>query len=200
MNPPSLIRRRLVLAGAALVSLPACAAESREIAHRPWGAIEPAEAAPDIDVSLADGTRGRLVDLLRGKTSAIQFVFTGCSATCSLQGAIFQSLQAQLARHPIGGAQLLSISIDPANDTAVAMTAWLRRFGAQPGWQAAIPASGDLARLARLARLYRDERNPADSHIDQAFISSRSARFVWKTDHLPTPESVHDALRYYASH
>lgn len=197
MNPPSLIRRRLVLAGAALVPLPACAAESREIAHRPWGAIEPAEAAPDIEVSLADGTRGRLVDLLRGKTSAIQFVFTGCSATCSLQGAIFQSLQAQLARHPIGGAQLLSISIDPANDTAVAMTAWLRRFGAQPGWQAAIPASGDLARLARL---YRDERNPADSHIDQAFIASRSARFVWKTDHLPTPESVHDALRYYASH
>ncbi|MFA8356923.1 SCO family protein [Burkholderia ubonensis] len=186
-----------MLASAAFVSLPTFAAESREIPHHPWGAIEPAESMPDIGIVLANGARRKLGDMLRGMTTAIQFVFTGCSATCPLQGAIFQTLQAKLAQRPIPDVQLLSISIDPANDTPVAMTAWLKRFDARSGWQAAIPSSNDLEALERL---YRDVRNPADSHIDQTFISSRSAQLVWKTDHLPTPESVYDALCYYASH
>lgn len=190
-------RRRFLLASAAYLCLPAAAAEIREIPHNPWGRIEPADSVPDIGISLADGTRARLRDVLRGKTTAVQFIFTGCSSMCPLQGAIFQALQSMLTKSPIADTQLLSISIDPANDSPVALSAWLRRFDAKPGWLAAVPESRDIDSLKRL---YIDQRNTADSHTDQVFVSNRSVELIWKTSRLPTPLSVYDALRYFASH
>ncbi|MGU7843760.1 SCO family protein [Burkholderia sp. AW33-5] len=186
-----------MLASAAYLCLPAFAEESREIPHNPWGLIEPPDTVPDTAVSLADGTRRQLRNVLRGKVTAIQFVFTGCSSTCPLQGAIFRELQAQLAQSPIADAQLLSISIDPANDSPVALATWLRRFDAKPGWLAVVPESREIDSLKRL---YSDPRNTSDSHVDQVFVSNRSMELIWKTSRLPTPASVYDALRYFASH
>ncbi|MCU9953976.1 SCO family protein [Burkholderia sp. BKH01] len=197
MNALYLSRRRFLLASAAYLCLPASAAETREIPHNPWGKIEPADSVPDIGLSLADGTRGRLRDVLRGKVAAVQFIFTGCSSTCPLQGAIFQALQSMLEKSPIADTQLLSISIDPANDSPVALSGWLKRFDAKPGWLAVVPEGRDIESLKRL---YIDQRNTADNHVDQVFVSNRSMELVWKTGRLPTPLSVYDALRYFASH
>ncbi|KUY84081.1 SCO family protein [Burkholderia sp. RF4-BP95] len=197
MNMLDLSRRGFLLASAAYFCLPAFAAEPREIPHNPWGPIEPADPVPDTEILLANGARGRLRDLLRGKLTAIQFIFTGCSSTCPLQGAIFQSLQSSLAKSPIADTQLLSISIDPANDTPVALSAWLARFDAKPGWLAVVPGSPGIESLKRL---YFDQRNTADSHVGQVFVSNRSTDLVWKSGPLPTPSSVYGALRYFASH
>ena len=79
-----------------------------------------------------------LQTLLKGHITAVQLMFTGCTATCPIQGAIFADAASQLAT---AGRELrlLSISIDPLGDDAQALTAWLQRYGAQPQrWGAAV--------------------------------------------------------------
>ena len=74
-------------------------------------------------------TLGRSIDLstlLRGKVTAVQLMFAGCSSTCPIQGAVFAAV-AQQVKAP--DAQLLSLTIDPLGDSPQALRSWLGRFG-----------------------------------------------------------------------
>jgi len=64
------------------------------------------------------GAATNLAELLRGRVTALQPMFTGCSATCPIQGALFaQAQHALLGRWqsptPV---QWLSLSIYPLAD------------------------------------------------------------------------------------
>jgi protein SCO1/2 len=128
-------RRRLLIAGAAAVAAPAA------FAHTGLGPVLPRVRAPNLELTLHDGSKSSLQGLLQGRVCAVQLMFTGCSATCPLQGAVFAALQQQLSgpAAALPGARLLSISIDPLADDARALAAWRRRFGADERWIAAVP-------------------------------------------------------------
>src|SRR4051812_43034469 len=93
----------------------------------------PAPTLPDIAVQTQDGSTVRLAEMLRGRTVAINFVFTSCTTVCPLMGSSFARVQELL-----GGASkdvsLISVSIDPAHDTPAKLTAWSKRFGVRLGW------------------------------------------------------------------
>lgn len=91
--------------------------------------------APDVDVVDQTGrTRRFASDLLRGRTVAINFVFTTCTSICTPLGAAFKSLQDELARTGATDVHLISVSVDPLNDTPEAMRAFGQKFGAGKQW------------------------------------------------------------------
>ena len=76
-------------------------------------------------------------DLLKGRVVAINFIFTGCSTVCPLTGANFAALQKHLAKTH-DHVNLISVSIDPLNDTPARLLAWRNKFevpdNTAPGW------------------------------------------------------------------
>lgn len=185
------LSRRCCLASTAMGLLALAGMRAR--AHESAGPVQPARPAPAVGLTDQDGRRLTLPQLLLGKRSAMQLVFTGCSTVCPLQGAVFAQVQARLTQRPLDGAQLLSLSIDPLGDTPTALRAWLARFGAQAHWIAAVPALSDVDHLQRaLAEVQPDA---LDRHSNQVFFFDRTAKLAWRSTELPSALEVEQALR-----
>jgi protein SCO1/2 len=137
---------------------------------------------------LQDGSQADLAARLRNVVTGVQLIFTRCSALCPLQGALFASVARGL-RAPT--ARLLSISIDPENDSPAALREWMARFGSHDAWSAAAPREGDIEQL--LAFL-RGKAEGADRHTGKVYVFDRQARLVFRTIELPPPAQVIDVL------
>ncbi|MEQ1636521.1 MAG: SCO family protein [Methylococcales bacterium] len=70
-------------------------------------------------------------DLIKGKTVAINFIFTTCSSSCPLATAVFKQVQNQLGAQQV---QLISISVDPGTDTPERLNAFAQQFKIKSGW------------------------------------------------------------------
>jgi cytochrome oxidase Cu insertion factor (SCO1/SenC/PrrC family) len=74
---------------------------------------------------------------LHGKVWIVTFIFTRCRSTCPAQSAELAKLQESLSQHAqwddIG---LLSITVDPENDTPAVLAAYAKQYEADPAhWQ-----------------------------------------------------------------
>ncbi len=152
-------RRRWLGAAAALIAAPWAA--SHTLAHGSFGPVQPALAAPALSLSDMNGQRVALTTMLTGRVTALQLMFTGCSATCPIQGAMFADVQQRLAADD-PRLRLLSVSIDPLGDDPKALRAWLAKFGAQASrWSAALPqlkevdSTEDMPNPPELVRLLK---------------------------------------------
>ena len=165
-----------------------CGARPRDArAHDLIGIVSPPSPAPAIEVKTLQGNVSRLGELLRGRVSALQLMFTGCSATCPISGALFADLQGRLVAAP-RNLRLLSISIDPLGDDPASMQAWLRRHGAQVGrWGGALSTLSDVDRLLDFAG---GRRAGVDRHTAQVYVFDAQARLCYRTAPLPPPASV----------
>jgi protein SCO1/2 len=106
------------------------------------------KAVPDVAVQTEDGRTLRFYsDLVQGRVVAINFVFTSCTTVCPLMGARFARLQQLLGDAP--AVSLISVSIDPTNDTPRRLAAWRNRLGGRPGWTLVTGAKPDLDTLTR---------------------------------------------------
>jgi protein SCO1/2 len=156
------------------------------------GRVNPPVPVPDVPVRCADGDMASLATMVQGHATALHLMFTGCSTVCPIQGAIFQRVQSLLPDQGAHAIQLLSLSIDPVGDTPAAMRTWLKRFDAHDGWIAVAPDPKDLDRLLEL---FGQGRNAVESHATQVNIINRRGELVWRTQQLPSADSIADILR-----
>lgn len=88
------------------------------------------------DVRVFDQTGKQLNfyrDLIKGRTVAINFIFTTCTGVCPPMTATFRKVQQNLpARTP--PIQLISVSVDPMTDTPERMREFAAKFHPAPGW------------------------------------------------------------------
>lgn len=194
MNPLTcpVSRRDLLKGVAALALLRTTAGVS---AHGLLGPVTPALPLPALEVMLHDGRRLPLAAVLRGRPTALQLMFTGCSSICPVQGAVFAELQALLRRETAGRApapQLLSISIDALGDDAPALARWRTQFGAGADWRAGVP---DLAGVDRLLDTLRGRATGVDRHSAQVFIVDGAGRLVYRCAELASATAVAQVLR-----
>jgi protein SCO1/2 len=181
-------RRRLLGAGAlALMGVSATGRAAGGV-----GPVLPPVAAPALPLRRHDGATRALATQLRGAVTAVQLMFTGCSTVCPIQGALFADLQAAIAAEHGTTPRLLSLSIDPLGDDPVALSAWLRRFGAGAAWSAAAPAP---EALEAMLSLFRGAAAAGDRHTGQVYVFDREAKMVWRTSELPPSAEVMAALR-----
>jgi protein SCO1/2 len=157
---------------------------------RGHGKINPPVAVPNIPLVRHDGASTRLLPLVAGHATAVQLMFTACTTTCPIQAAIFARVETKLPDMAARRLQLLSLSIDPEDDTPKALSAWRRRFHAGPYWIAAAP---DVADLPSMQEFFG--KGALADHSTQVHILDRQGRLVWRTFEMPTAEEIAEVLQ-----
>ena len=102
---------------------------------------------PDTVVLDQDGRRLSFYsDLVKGRTVAINFIFTTCTTICPVLAANFAKAQRELGEN-IGDVRLISVSVDPTTDTPERLKRFAQTFHAGPGWSL---VTGDKTEIAGL--------------------------------------------------
>ena len=90
---------------------------------------------PDTELLDQNGRKVRFyTDLVRGKTVAINFIFTTCTTICPPLGATFARAQKELGDRAGRDVTFISISVDPATDTPERLKAWAAKFRGGESW------------------------------------------------------------------
>jgi len=90
---------------------------------------------PDVDVLDQEGNPLHFYsDLIKGKTVAINFIFTNCTTICPPLAATFARVQKEMGDKVGKDVHFISISVDPLTDTPERLKAWGAKFKAGPGW------------------------------------------------------------------
>ena len=89
---------------------------------------------PQVTLVNQDGTKVQLKTLLEsGEPVIVDFIFGTCTTICPVLSAGYANLQMKLPNQATK-VHLVSISIDPENDTPKVMRDYLKRYRAKPGW------------------------------------------------------------------
>lgn len=89
---------------------------------------------PDIELTRHDGRPVNLKEeLAQPGPIFVNFIFTSCTTVCPVMTQIFSRLQSQLGKDR-ARVRLLSISIDPQQDTPARLAAYRSQFGAGAAW------------------------------------------------------------------
>ena len=110
--------------------------------HANHGAPPPAEepvgaAKYFSDVELIDQNGNKLrfySDVLKGKTVVINALFTTCTNVCPPISRNFERIQEALGERLGKDVSLVSITVDPVNDTPARLKEYAKKFHAGSGW------------------------------------------------------------------
>ncbi len=92
-------------------------------------------AVPDVTLTRDDGKAVTLTgEMNDGRAVVLNFVFTSCTSICPLTSLTFAQLQGKLGALS-SHVHLMSISIDPEQDTPARLREYAAKFGAGPHWQ-----------------------------------------------------------------
>ena len=105
---------------------------------------------PDVTVQDQNGrSLSFYTDLVKGKTVAINFIFTTCTTTCPLLAANFRKVQLELGERVGRDVHLISISVDPLTDIPERLQAFAAQHNAGPGWTFVTGAQPQIDQLLR---------------------------------------------------
>jgi protein SCO1/2 len=161
------------LLGATLIGSTASAGDMPQLGHGPSAAAHhPSSDAGDVRRSEAryvipavtlirdDGKRVDLqTELNDGRPVVLNFVYTSCTTICPLSSQIFGQFQKELGRD--ARVHMMSISIDPEQDTPARLRAYAAQFHAMPGWD---HYSGKLASVIAVQTAFNAYRGDKMGH------------------------------------
>lgn len=141
---------------------------------------------PDVVLVNQDGRKVRFRELLSsGKPVIVDFIFATCTTICPVLSAGYASLQQKLGPDS-NNVHLISISIDPENDTSRVMKDYLRRFQAKPGWDFLTGSRSDIDKVTKAFNAYVPNKM---SHYAIHFIKvPESDKWVRLEGHLGSAE------------
>lgn len=151
---------------------------------------------PDVVLRDADGEPFRLrPQSFAGKIVVVDFIFTTCSTICPALSSVMASVQRGLGARMGDDIVLLSISVDPVNDTPQVMRAYAQRVGAGEHWRWLTGTTGDIARVLRAFGLSpgRPNDHPPLILVGDP-VGNRWLRWVG----VPTPTAIVDAAHAMA--
>lgn len=143
---------------------------------------------PDVTLINQDGKKVRLQTLVKGDTPVVvSFIYGTCTTICPVLSAGFVNLQGKLAATG-QTVRLISITIDPENDTPKVMKEYLKRYRAKPGWDFVTGSRSDIDAVMRGFNAYIPDkmshyplnliRNPKDGSWVRLFGIMSSREFL----------------------
>jgi protein SCO1/2 len=109
---------------------------------------------PDVTLINQDGKRVKLLSLVNsGKPVVVDFIYGTCTTICPVLSAGFTSFQRKLGANS-QSVQLISISIDPENDSPAVMKKYLKNYRSQPGWDFLTGTREDIDRVMKAFNAY----------------------------------------------
>jgi protein SCO1/2 len=112
---------------------------------------------PDVKLLDADGAGVPLRSRLADKPVILNFIFTSCGAICPVMSTTFSQVQAALGPEQ-EAVRMVSISIDPEQDTPAALKAYAGKYGAGPQWQMLTGSLDDSIAVQRAFNVYRGDK------------------------------------------
>ncbi|WP_290644230.1 SCO family protein [Aquabacterium sp.] len=167
------------------------ASAERVSQHFPFGPVWPVRPLPAWPVQTHLGRSTTLSALCKSHVTAIQLIYTNCSAICPIQGALFAQAQKMAMGKLSDHAQFLSLSIDPLSDTPQALSRWIRKYDPSPGWLAAAPAIDDVRAMRDLLSKGGEAQGESlDAHPGQVYFINRKGALVHRSPSLPTAAQI----------
>lgn len=145
---------------------------------------------PNVNLRDVDGTGVELRSRLADKPVILNFIFTTCDAICPVTSMTFSQLQAALGTER-NTVRMVSISIDPEQDTPAVLKAYAAKFGAGPQWQMLTGTVNDSIAVQRAFDVYRGDKM---NHQPATFLRARPGQPWVRLDGFA---SASDILREY---
>lgn len=148
---------------------------------------------PNVVLRDADGHAFKLrPETFRGKVVIVDFIFTRCTTICPALSTVMASVQRGLGEQIGKEVLLVSVSVDPANDTPQVMRAYADRVGAGKHWLWLTGNTGDIARVLDAFGLSAGKPNDHPPLI----LVGDPARNRWQRwVGIPTPATIVDAAK-----
>ena len=129
---------------------------------------------PDVKLVDADGAgvplRSEFAD--RDKPIILNFIFTTCGAVCPVMSATFAQVQAALGAER-DAVRMVSISIDPEQDTPAALKDYAGKYHAGPQWRMLTGSLDDSIAVQRAFDVYRGDKM---NHQPATFLRAAPGR------------------------
>lgn len=143
---------------------------------------------PDANVYDQNGRELRFyTDLVKGKTVAVNFVFTACTTVCPPLSATFRKVQRELGERVGKDIELISVSVDPATDTPERMRGFAEKFKAGPGWTFVSGGRTEINRLLNALGAYAGDKV---NHTPMILIGNEAAGHWTRTYGLSPASSI----------
>ena len=152
---------------------------------------------PDVLVSDQNGNQLNFYrDLVKGKTVAINFIFTTCTTICPPLTATFRRVQQGLKTNALE-AQLISISVDPTVDTPERLKDFAAKFKAGPGWTFVTGDKGEIDSLLQALGVAVVNKN---DHTPMILIGNDEAKYWTRAYGLASPTTLVKTITEVANH
>jgi cytochrome oxidase Cu insertion factor (SCO1/SenC/PrrC family) len=131
---------------------------------------------PDVVVLDQDGKAVRFYsDLIKGKTVAINFIFTTCTTICPPLAATFARVQREMGDQVGRDVHFISISVDPVTDTPERLKAWGAKFKAGAGWTF---VTGDKQEMDKLLKALGASVSRREDHSPTVIVGN-DLKGIW---------------------
>ena len=147
---------------------------------------------PDVLVVNRDDKKLSLIkELDDGRPVILNFVFASCSAICPMLSHIFSKVQEKLTENN-QSFHLVSISIDPENDTPAKLSEYAKKFDAGPQWDF---YTGTVESSIAIQKAFNAYRGDKMNHSSVIFMCAAKGKSWLRLDGFVSPDVV---VREYA--
>jgi protein SCO1 len=178
-----------LLAAAALAA--AATTTAPALANR-WGA----DYFPNVPLVTQDGKTVRLYDdLLKGKSVAVNVIYTSCKDECPLETARLVQLQRLMGERMGKDIFFYSITIDPKRDTPEVLKEYAAKFGAGPGWTFLTGRMEDIKLVTRKLGLSRNiDSYTKDGHAAALMLGNEPTGQWMRNSAVDNPQFLADTM------
>ncbi len=130
------------------------------------------------DVKLVDmnGVEVALHNVLNSNSPVIlNFIFTSCTTICPVMSGTFQQVQQQLGSKR-SHARMVSISIDPENDTPARLKEYANKYGVGPQWKLLTGTYENSITVQRDFGIYAGDKM---NHKPVTFLKAQGSENTW---------------------
>lgn len=147
---------------------------------------------PDVTLVRADGERVKLArELSDGHPVLLNFVYTTCTTICPVLSQTFAEVQRRLGPDA-SKIRMISISIDPEQDTPARLIEYSRRFHAGAQWQF---YTGTVEASIAAQRAFDAYRGDKMSHAAVTFFRGAPGQPWVRLDGFVTPDVLMSELQ-----
>src|SRR5499427_5064416 len=167
--------QRVLLLGAAGVTVAAAFVSGGAAQNRPWGE----GYIPKLPVVTQDGKTVRFYDdLIKGKIVIISFIYTSCTDICPLTTARLAQVEDKIGDLVGKDIFMLSMSVDPERDTPQRLKEYSEAFQTGPGWTFVTGKPEDI----RAINFKFGERSQILSEHRNEIVLGNDATGEWQRD------------------
>jgi len=142
---------------------------------------------PAVTLVRADGTKVSLPkEMDDGKPVILNFIYTTCTAICPVMSQTFAEVQKRLGDER-SKVHMVSISIDPEQDTPKRLAEYAKRYDAGPQW---VFYTGTLDASIAVQKAFDAYRGDKMNHLPLTFVRIAPGKPWVRMDGFATPDDI----------